>query len=225
MSRLIRPLGAEDLLFVARHMRGADRAEIFATRFDDDPAALAAEILAADPLGAILAAADGAAVAAIGASENWPGNWSVWMFATDRWPEVARAATRFALVRLRPALHRLGARRAECRSMAGHKSAQRWLRRLGARIEAVYPAFGRQGETFIGFVFEREENMCALPKSKPKHAPKQPDPKLAADAAAKAADEELRRQRALSGRRATILTPDPAQLGAAPLGGNQLLGS
>ncbi|TDQ82503.1 hypothetical protein A8950_2326 [Dongia mobilis] len=225
MSRPLRPLGSDDLLFVARHMRMADRAEIFATRFDDDPVALVAEILATDPMGAILAAADGAAVAAIGASEMWPGNWSVWMFATDRWPEVALAATRFAQTRLRPALHRLGARRAECRSMAGHEMAQSWLLRLGARVEAVYPAFGRDGQTFIGFVFEREENMCALPKSKPKPAPKQPDPRLAADAAAKAADDELRRQRALSGRRATILTPDAAQLGAAPIGGGQLLGS
>lgn len=221
-----RALNGADLLQVARQMRESDRQEIFATRFDDDPVALVADLIASDPLGAIMLAADGKAVAAIGASEMWPGNWAVWMFTTPRWPEVARAATRFASTVLGPTLRRLGGRRAECRSALAHKLAHRWLIHLGAETEAVYPAFGRDGETFVGFVFYGEKDMCGLPKSKPRPvAVKQPDPVAADNAAAEAADQELRRLRALNGRRSTILTPEPGKLGSAPIGHGGLLGS
>jgi hypothetical protein len=221
-----RALNGPDLLAVARQMRESDRREIFATRFDDDTGALVADLLASDPLGAIMLAADGSAVAAIGASEMWPGNWAVWMFTTDRWPEVAREATRFARGVLGPTLQRLGGRRAECRSALAHKVAHRWLIHLGAEVEAVYPDFGRDGETFVGFVFYGEKDMCGLPKSQPKPVQvKQPNPIAADNAVAEAADQELRRLRALNGRRSTILTPVPSKLGSAPTSSNNLLGS
>lgn len=101
----------------------------------------------------MIAGRDGAPVAVIGALETWPTVWSVWMFATDRWPEVAVDATRFARRRLAPALLELGLRRAECRSSATHHAAHRWLAHLGARREAEYPDYGRNGETFIGFIW------------------------------------------------------------------------
>ncbi|MBL8709835.1 MAG: hypothetical protein JNL25_11625 [Rhodospirillaceae bacterium] len=224
-----RPLNGDDLLVVAQAMRECDRREIFATRFDNDAVALVDDLLASDPLGAILCAADGAPVAAMGASEMWPGNWAPWMFATVRWPEVALAATRFARTVLAPALRALGCRRAECRSIFDHQIAHRWLLHLGARHEATYPAFGRNGETFLGFVFQGEYLMCGLPKS-PRRRPGAANrnaatPTPAADAPDSAAEQELRRLRALYGRRATILTPEPAKLGTAPTGGGKLLGS
>lgn len=225
-----RSLNAADLLAVARGMRVGDRDEIFATRFDDDISALIADLLASDPLGAIIPAADGQAVAAIGASEMWPGNWAVWMFATDRWPEVARKTTRFARRILRPALRSLGARRAECRSAWAHKVAHRWLVHLGAEVEAIHPAYGRDGETFIGFVFYGEKDMCGLPQ-RPRPNTRISRPQTATPTAAPepvatdAADLELRRLRALTGRRSTILTPEPGKLGSAPTSANQLLGS
>lgn len=225
-----RPLDIDGLLHVARGMRACDRREIFATRFDDDIAAIVTDLWASDPLGGIMLARDGAPVAALGASEMWPGNWSVWMFATERWPEVAAAATRFALGRLRPALLGLGAHRAECRSIDDHFVAHRWLTRLGAAAEAVYPGFGRNRETFIGFVFhaselEGENTMCGLMKSKPRPVAPAPAPEAADTAATDAADQELRRLRALNGRRSTILTPTAGTLGAAPTGDKGLLGS
>ena len=229
-----RTLNVDDLLGIARAMRDSDRREIFATRFDDDIAGLVTDLLASDPLGGIMLARDGVAVAAIGASEMWPGNWALWMFATDRWPEVAGAATRFACGTLQRALIALGGRRAECRSIDGHFIAHRWLGRLGAEPEAIYPGFGRNGETFIGFVFhahrfphnsQGESPMCGLlkPKPRPIQVPKAPEPVEAA--ATDAADQEMRRLRALTGRRSTILTPEPGKLGAAPTGNKGLLGS
>jgi hypothetical protein len=158
---ILRPLTNDALLQVASVMRAADRSEIFATRFDDDPAALVDDLLAGDPVGAVIAAADGMPIAAIGGTEMWPGLWSLWMFATDRWPEVARGATRFAKYALWPALLALGLRRGECRSAASHVTAHRWIRHLGGIEESVHPAFGKGGETFIGFVIYGErQNVC-----------------------------------------------------------------
>lgn len=224
MAITTRPLAMEDLVAIARTMRAADRSEIFATRFDDDPVALIADLLAGDPIGATLAA-DDVPVAALGATEMWPGNWSVWMFATDRWPGVARAATRLAREVMRPALIRLGGRRAECRSAAHHTTAHRWIGHLGGTVEAVYPAYGRAGETFIGFVFQGEKEMCATPKKPRVQHVTQPDPAAERAAAGEAADQEVRRLRALSGRRSTILTADHGQLGKAIVGPKTLLGS
>jgi hypothetical protein len=42
----IAPLDRDSVAFVARHMRAEDRAEIFATRFDDDAGAIADEMMA-----------------------------------------------------------------------------------------------------------------------------------------------------------------------------------
>ena len=229
----LRALDLPDVWAVARAMRDADRREIFATRFDEDALALAEDLIASDPVGAIVAAADGTAVAALGGIEMWPGMWSLWMFATDRWPEVAKETTRFAKSVLWPALLRLGLRRGECRSAVDHETAHRWLRFLGGDVEALYPAYGKGGETFIGFVIYGEMNMCAVPKKRRRPGMASSETRPAANIAPAAddmvadaaAEKELRRLRALYGRRATILTPDSAALGQAPVVQKSLLGS
>jgi hypothetical protein len=142
---------------VARAMRDCDRAEIFATRWDACPDAFARDCVACLTLGAVIADEAEAPIAVIGAQEMWPGTWSVCMFATDRWREIALDATRFVRQRLMPALLRLGARRAECRSAADHHAAHRWLEYLGARREAVHPDYGRHGETFFGYCWRIDD--------------------------------------------------------------------
>lgn len=153
---LVKELTRDAVLSIALQMRVPDRAEIFATRFDTDAAALVDDLLAGDPVGAVITADDGVAVAVIAGTEMWPGLWSLWMLATDRWPEVARGATRFAKNELWPTLKILGLRRGECRSAAAHTMAHRWIRYLGGRLESVHPAYGKDGETFIGFVIHGE---------------------------------------------------------------------
>lgn len=161
----IRKLSRNDLFDIATAMRAADRREIFATRFDEDAGSLVDDLIAGDPIGAVIAAGDGAAVAAIGGTEMWPGLWSLWMFATDRWPEVARVGTRFAKMELWPALLALGLRRGECRSAAEHGIAHRWIRHLGGVQESIHPAFGKGGETFIGFVIYGETENVRHPET------------------------------------------------------------
>ena len=132
-----------------------------------------------------------------------------------------------------PALLRLGLKRGECRSAFDHETAHRWLSFLGGEIEALYPAYGKGGETFIGFVIYGEMNMCAVPKKRRRlstnsgeAAPAANIAPAADDMVADAASEkELRRLRALYGRRATILTPERTALGQAPVVQKNLLGS
>lgn len=174
MPMLVKPLTRDALLCVAAKMRAPDRHEIFATRFDEDAAALVADLMAGDPVGAIIAAEDDTPVAVLGATEMWPGLWSMWMFATDRWPEVARAATRFAKEEMWPALLALGLRRGECRSAVQHQMAHRWLRHLGGVQESIHPAYGKGGETYIGFVIYGETEHVRHPEaSQPEHCRQQ----------------------------------------------------
>lgn len=228
----IRALNHADLLTIGEGMRLADRREIFATRFDDDVAALIMDLLESEPIGAVIAGKDNAPIAALGGIEMWPGNWSVWMFATDRWPEVAKETTCFVRRILWPALLRLGLRRGECRSALDHEVAHRWLRFLGAEVEAIYPAFGKGGEAFVGFVIYGEESMCATPKKRRRtmgnttaSADSTATPAATDMVADEAAEKELRRLRTLYGRRATILTPEREALGTAPTAQKNLLGS
>ena len=135
-----------DLLFVADRMRECDRREIFATRWNDDPAELAGTILALGEFGWV--AGTDLPIAAFGAIPAWNGVWQVWMFATDDWPQVSLGVTKFIKRVMIPALRDIGAHRAECRSIEGHVTAHRWLECLGAHKESEIPNFGRNGETF-----------------------------------------------------------------------------
>jgi len=149
------PLSPAPLRAVLENLRPADRAELAATLWDFDPAAVA-EASATARFGFVALAADGQPVAACGAAELWPGCYQVGLFATPRWPEVAGAVTRRIRRVLLPALLAAGARRAQAMSDARHAAAHRWLRRLGARCEARLQAFGTGGEDFLLFAWTRD---------------------------------------------------------------------
>lgn len=146
-------LNHSDLLYVADNMREWDRREVFATRWDDDASGLCDAIIAGGEFGWV--AGQDLPVAAFGAIPTWQGNWQVWMFATDRWPEVALGVTRFIKKVMIPALEESGCHRAECRSMEGHDVAHRWLESLGADKESELPHYGRNGETFYLYRWTR----------------------------------------------------------------------
>ncbi len=147
-------LNEADLLYVADNMREWDRREIFANRWDDDPAPLVSGLLAGGEFGWV-AGDGGLPIAAFGAVPTWAGNWQVWMFATDEWPKVALGVTRFIKKVMIPALEEVGCHRAECRSMEGHAVAHRWLEALGAHKESELPHYGRDGETFYLYCWTR----------------------------------------------------------------------
>lgn len=129
-------------------MRQKDVGEIFATQWSDDRDEFAGQVLKSSNLGYVLHADDGTPVVCGGAVPLWPGVWSVWMFATDRFDEIAIATHRFAKEVFFPTLENVGYVRLECRSIATHTTAHRWLEGLGARKESIVQSYGKGGEDF-----------------------------------------------------------------------------
>ncbi|MGE5537323.1 MAG: hypothetical protein ACM30I_01805 [Gemmatimonas sp.] len=152
MVTSLRPLDRDAVAFVAAHMRACDREEIFATRWDDDASAIADETVACARFG-VVAWASGAPVAVVCAMPLWPGVWTVAMYATDAWLMVAGAVTRWIRRELMPNVAATGAHRVECRSLASHGTAHRWLERLGGRREATLTDYGRNRECFYVYAW------------------------------------------------------------------------
>lgn len=141
------------LLYICRNMRADDRSEIFATRWDDDPDQLAADAFTRwGEMSYIAFAQDGTPVASIGATPVWPGVWSGWMMATDRFGEVGKPLTKWIRRVMLPAIAKAGCHRAEARSESTHHAAHRWMEMLGAKPESVLRQYGRQKQDFILFV-------------------------------------------------------------------------
>jgi hypothetical protein len=150
---MARPLSLDAVLHVANRMRDQDRAEIFATMWpgDDTPAHLAMEALRVTAYGATIHTLDGEPAAALGLAPMWPGVFSAWMFATERWGEVWRGAVRHIRREIFPAGEAAGMWRAECNSLATHQDAHRFLLALGFAAEGQPRLYGRAREAFIPF--------------------------------------------------------------------------
>jgi hypothetical protein len=144
---LVRPV-LEDVQYIARNMRERDRAEIFATRWDDDPDALAASAMEV-PGSLWVVSKGGTPVALFGARPMWPGVWCAYAFGTDHWPEVVLTMTRhimrFIIPSLTPRAHLVVA---FCHE--DHVSSMRWLRRMGAEpVSPMLYEWGRERENFV----------------------------------------------------------------------------
>lgn len=145
----------ESALTVAAGMREWDRREIFATRWNEDPRELAAECTYFGHFG-WTASHEDTPVAIVGAVPLHPGCWSVFMFATNDFRQISISLTKFIKRVMIPALVDTSARRAQCLSLEDHTEAHAWLRVLGAYSEQPLRDYGKNGETFIPFVWRRE---------------------------------------------------------------------
>ena len=141
------PLNYGNLLYIAKNMRAADKEELYATRWNEDPVELTQDGMAI-PNMSWIAVHDGEPIAAFGAIPIHPRVWSVWMFATDKWPKVALGVTKFIKRKLIPDLKSTGALRAECKSHFRHSVAHKWLEMLGATKESTLENYGKNGEDF-----------------------------------------------------------------------------
>lgn len=142
------------LRHIARNLRERDREELFATRWDEDPETLALDTYNCGDFQWI-ATLDGEPVAVVGAAPAWPGFWTVFAYGTDKWPKVLVTLTRHVRRFIYPALWNSGARRVQCHALSTHEDARKWLTFLGAREEAVLDNFGKNGETFIQYLWDR----------------------------------------------------------------------
>ncbi len=150
---IILPLDWRAVLHVALYIRDCDRDEIDACMVRYDAVDLASRVTTYSRFGCVAATDDGVPVAALNAAEIHPGAYQVGMFATDDWPKVAVGLTRWGLRSLKPALLAAGGHRAECRSIATHDTAHRWLETLGFVREAVLPDCGKGREAFFQYAW------------------------------------------------------------------------
>jgi hypothetical protein len=140
---------------IIQNMREWDRREIFATKFYGmEEEQLLEAVMGVGPV-AWVAYNDLEPVATFGCAPMWPGMWSMWFFATDSLPKIGIGVTKLIVRDIVPMMWDGGARRLECRSMEGHVEAQRWLETIGARREATLKAYGREGEDFHVYTWEK----------------------------------------------------------------------
>ena len=146
-----------DALYVCRHLRAQDRAEVLATHWTTDPSELAQPIaMSRQELSWCFLGLDGEPIALLGAHQLWPGMWAPWAMATPRFEEIGWSVTRFVKRTMIPRMVELGFNRAECRTLETNVQAQRWLERLGAVRESENPRVGRDNQTFYTYVFYPE---------------------------------------------------------------------
>ena len=147
-------LGA--LLYLVRNMRERDRHEIFCTT-DETEEDLAARIWSLRERGVSFVAytADGIPAGAFGAYRAYGGVFSLWMFGTDRWPEVRLGVTRFGIKEVIPFLfNNLGMTLGQCNSLADYPEIHKWLKLLGAQEDCVLHRIGKNGEDFRRFIWK-----------------------------------------------------------------------
>lgn len=106
----------------------------------------------------LILAADGEPVASLGAWLIGTRRANVNMFATDRWTEIWRPATRFCRKIFIPKVLVPFVRRAECMAWKGHDQSRRWLRHLGFVEEGIARAYGKSGENFVYMAWLNPEN-------------------------------------------------------------------
>lgn len=146
----IAPLSLGLVAFVTQNMRPLDRLEANATSFSEEPADLAVDVcMHWGPTGAVLGIER--PIAVIGATQRWPNVWTAWMFATDEFPRIGKAATRYARDVLLPTVRNVGMVRADARSLASNVAAHRWIELIGGRFESELKGFGKNGEDFVQF--------------------------------------------------------------------------
>lgn len=154
MSHLTR-LDLLALTHLCRNLRAGDREELFATMWTDNPDDLAIQHMRLGEFG-WLAWHDGRPVAAVGAAPRWPGVWSVWGFGTDEFNKAGLTLAKHIKRVIIPTLYQRGAHRADAYSLATHDEAHKWMISLGAYAETRIAGYGKGGEDFILFAWDRK---------------------------------------------------------------------
>lgn len=145
-----------DLEYICLNLRQADATEIYGVLNHDNPFLLARQTLEIAQGGFVTVAHAQRPVAVLGFHEQHKGVLNVFAYATDEFPLVAYALTRFALKELKPALLGSGSHRAQCDSRCDHLSAHRWLMALGFYPEGALKSYGKDRADYIRFAYVKE---------------------------------------------------------------------
>ena len=151
------PVTRDGLAQIVRDLRPRDMAEIMAVNWDDDRDAFVSRVLAVSGDMCGIWEFQGVPVACLGVFALWPSVWGAFAFGTPDWPHVVLDMTRHVRRFIIPALLAVGAHRVECRALASHDDARKWLTALGAKQEATLRGFGRAGEDFVLYAWRPED--------------------------------------------------------------------
>lgn len=156
----IKPATLRDVCFIAANMRDQDRQEVMATALVQSMTQAGAMSFYSSQDWCWTAWLDDQPVGAFGISYGNPFQPHIrqaWAFGTKRFKRSVPEITRFIRANWFDALIAEGVTRVECRSMLGHDIAHRWLTALGAHPECEMRNYGTGGQTFIQWVWIKED--------------------------------------------------------------------
>lgn len=143
----------DDVIEVAQNMRANDREEFRATVAVADGDGLPRTLASVyDGMENTFCAYLDEEPIAIGAVVPTDENTiQIGMFATDEFPRIAFALTKFVIKRLLPGYAAQGFSRVECLSVSTYSEAHRWIETLGLARGEELAGYGLNGENFIRF--------------------------------------------------------------------------
>lgn len=144
-------LSHDAVLYVAMNMRQSDREEIYNLRWEENPFVVMQDTMLHRNF-AWVAWVGETPCAVFGGAPRHPGVWEMFMYATDDLPKIGLALTRFAVRTAVPTLRDLGAHRLQADSHSGHTDAHKWLAAIGASVEGVKRAYGKDGADYWTWV-------------------------------------------------------------------------
>lgn len=154
---VIKKATLRDLSYIAANMCQEDKDEIYSQLADESPEYVALVADQTSPEWKYCAWLDGNPVLAFGLAPVHPTMCIAWAWGTKRKVRAFPEATRFMLETVKKQAIAGGIKRIQADSAEAHTNAHRWLKRLGAKVESEMPFFGKNGETFLKFVWIKEE--------------------------------------------------------------------
>lgn len=145
------------LSWLAGNLCQEDADEIYSQLAVEDPNYVALVAWETSPEWKFIAYLDDEPVLAFGLSVVHPTMCIAWAWGTKRKVRAFPEATRFMLETVKKQAIAGGIKRIQADSAEAHTNAHRWLKRLGAKVESEMPFFGKNGETFLKFVWINEE--------------------------------------------------------------------
>lgn len=142
-----RALDVESVAFVCVNMRQWNRAEVNATRCqDDDMQGLASAIL--DGRGVGYAVGLERPIAVLGWKPVGPRVAETYMVATAEFERIARPLTKLVRQALVPECYDHGMLRCQATTMDGNPHTPAWMAAMGAEHEGVLRRYGKAGQDF-----------------------------------------------------------------------------
>ncbi len=136
----------EAVFFILKNMRKADRKEILATEFDDNLERITRKFIDYCDMAWVFYDLSEKPIAFFGGSRLWPLVAQIGFVATDDWPKIAYAVSRW-LYKMRPLLlQHYNISHLFCFQDSQHKQSQKWLEWLGFKRKGLLDGFGSNGE-------------------------------------------------------------------------------